>query len=97
MSFINYIELCQRICSDFLNGMPDVLSMFTATIKDSMSDLQFFFDIPLIGGPLEDLVSSFLDSTIGDYSYLYMMIGVGLPSVIVYSFVKWCVGIINGG
>lgn len=97
MTFVKYIEICQRICSDLINGMPDILSMFTATIKDSMYDLQFFFDIPLIGDPLENLVASFLDATIGDYSYLYMMIGLGLPAVIVYSFVKWCVGIINGG
>lgn len=96
MSFFELLRICQDIISNLLGSMPDVLSTFTSNLGDSiMSDLQFFWDFPLIGSALESLAQS-LVSPLQNVSLLSFMFGALIPVMIVYSFVKWLVGIVTG-
>lgn len=100
MQFFEFLSICQSIVNDFMSGAFGNSGMFNSlnsTIGESINnDLQIFYDVPLIGDVLQNTVGDLIDATLGDVSILYFAIGVGVPAMVVYSFVKWLVGIVTG-
>ena len=100
MKFIEFLIVCEQLLHDFMYGIFGNGTMWNAlndTLGDAINDLlQIFYDAPLIGIILQDTVGSLIDATVGDVSLIYFMVGVGVPSAIVYSFIKWLVGIVTG-
>jgi hypothetical protein len=96
MSFFELLRICQDIITNLLVSVPDVLSTFTDSLGDGiMYDLQIFWDFPLIGSALETIAQSLLNP-LQNVSLLTFMFGVLIPTMIVYSFTKWLVGIVTG-
>ena len=96
MSFLEFMEICSDIFTSGITFFPDVLKTFTTNLgEDIIYNLQFFFDIPLIGVPLQSLAESLVEP-LSDVTLLNLMFGSFLPFVLIYSFVKWLVGIVTG-
>lgn len=100
MQFFQFLELCEDILTDFMSGVFGNGTLWSAlndTLGDAINDLlQMFYDAPLVGTVLRNTVGELIDAAVGDVSLLYFMIGVGVPTAIMYNFVKWLVGIVTG-
>lgn len=98
MVFIDLLDACEQVINSLWGSMPDVIRLFTNTVgTDLYWSLEPFFNVPLIGSALESAAEGIASTSLGQSSYLYLMVGLGLPGVIAYSYVKWLVGILNGG
>lgn len=100
MQFFQFLSMCEDLLADFMSGVFGNGTLWSAlndTLGDAINDLlQMFYDAPIIGDVLEQTVGALIDATVGDVSLIYFMVGVGVPSVIMYNFVKWLVGVVTG-
>lgn len=101
MTFLEFLDNCQMLVDEIMSGalvsgsVFDIL--FNPLSEDINSVLQIFYDAPLIGPTLETTVGALVTSAFGDVNIINLMVGVGVPTMLVYSFIKWLVGIITGG
>lgn len=96
MSFIELLDICQKILESLSVSSSDVLSIFTSSLGEGiLAELEFFFEFPLIGPSLRSLATSLL-TPLSDVTLLNFMFGALIPVMIIYSFVKWLVGIVTG-
>lgn len=100
MQFIEFLTMCETIVNDIMSGVfgnGSLWNILNSNLGDEINSfLQIFYDAPLIGSLLQSTVGSLITATVGDLSLLYFMIGFGIPTVLIYSFVKWLVGIVTG-
>lgn len=101
MSFLEFLDNCQLLLDEIMSGALVSGSVFNILFNPLSDDingvLQILYDVPLIGPPLRTTVGALIDSAFGDVNIINLMVGVAVPTMLVYSFVKWLVGIINGG
>lgn len=101
MTFFDFLDNCQMFVDVIMSGglvdgsVFDIL--FNPLSNDINSALQIFYDAPLIGPTLESTVGAVVNSSFGDVSIINLMVGVAVPTMLIYSFIKWTVGIITGG
>lgn len=96
MQFIDFLTMCEDILASLMSGVygnGELWNVLNGTLADVALDnlelYSFFWDIPIVGGLVEDFITNVINTTLGQYSIIYLMIGAGIPAVLIFSFVKW--------
>lgn len=95
MSFLTLLEQCNIIVNDLFDSIPSILDFFVQPLANHTSIILNVINlIPLINDITAGVITDVIVAIVGQHSILYLMFGLGLPFVLVYSFVKWVFSII---
>lgn len=95
MSFLTLLDECNKIVIDLFDSIPNILDFFVQPLASHTSIIFNVINlIPLINDITASVITDVIVAIAGQHSILYLMFGLGLPFVLVYSFVKWVFSII---
>lgn len=95
MSFLDLLDECSKIVIQIFDSIPNILDFFVQPLASHASIIfNVINQIPLIGELTASVITNVIVTIAGQNSILFLMFGLGLPFVLVYSFVKWVFSII---